>query len=161
MSGGPSSAAATVRSDATVSSLLLTVEASKREIAARDADLARLRKLLDDKERRLDDATAYRASTSRELEKLGREHDRLTRECTALRSDKSSAEAKVSEQAAYIRKLEARLTSGGKDFLIDQVRGPAPPPPTRRTGTSTLRALFSHTLFECVPTVAFVALPLF
>lgn len=106
--------------DAGVSSLLAANESLRKDLLSKDSELVKLRKLLDERDRKLDDAVSFRATATRELDQLGRELQRAQKEVSILRADKASTDAVHAENASYIKKLEARLTAGGKDFLLDQ-----------------------------------------
>jgi len=111
---------ASSRADSGVSSLLIANENLRRDLLLKDNELAKVRKLLDDKERKLDEAVAQRTGATRELDRLTRDTEKLHREISILRTDKASLEAAAADNAVYTKKLEARLTSGGKDFLLEQ-----------------------------------------
>jgi chromosome segregation ATPase len=106
--------------DSSVASLLIARDNLQRDINMKDNELQRLRKMLDERDRKLDEAVINRASASREVDKLHRENDRLSKEVAALRLEKQTSDASIAENATYTKKLEARLTAGGKDFLIEQ-----------------------------------------
>lgn len=103
-----------------MSSLLAANESLRKDLLSKDSELVKLRKLLDERDRKLDEAVSFRATATRELDQLGRELQRAQKEVSILRADKASADAVHAENASYIKKLEARLTAGGKDFLLDQ-----------------------------------------
>lgn len=114
MSGPPAA------KDGTVASLVISNENLRRDITLKENEIARWRKLHEERERKLDDAVSFRASASRELERNQRELDRANKEVAIMRQDKQKVDATLAENALYIKKLEARLTGGGKDFLIEQ-----------------------------------------
>jgi predicted nuclease with TOPRIM domain len=106
--------------DAGVASLLIANENLRKDLLMKDNEVVKLRKLLEERDRKLDDAVTFRTSATRELDQLNRELQRAQKEVGILRSEKSALDAANTDNAAYIRKLEARLTSGGKDYLLEQ-----------------------------------------
>jgi chromosome segregation ATPase len=103
-----------------VSHLVSVADSLRRELHGKDTELRSLRAALDERQRRLDDALAAFRGTGTAQSKLQADNERLHREVVVLRTEKHQIESQLAESTAFARKLETKLTGGGKEYLLEQ-----------------------------------------
>lgn len=116
MAAPPLSASA----QATIQTLLNEKENLRRELLLKDNEAVKLRRLLDEKEARKDEAVKDRTAASREAQHLRADLTKAQKEISILKQEKATLDAAALETASYVRKLESKLTGNGKDFLLTQ-----------------------------------------
>jgi chromosome segregation ATPase len=105
---------------ATASHLVGVADSLRRELHGKDSEIRTLRVALDERQRRLDDALAQSRGAGPAHAKLQADNDRLQREVVVLRTEKHTVEVQLAEASAFARKLESKLTGGGKEYLLEQ-----------------------------------------
>jgi hypothetical protein len=103
------------------SSSTSSVTMASREAREASADAARIHTLYEKQSARADAAQMEAVAARRAAAAARSDAERLAREVTLLRAARDESNAALEENNAYIRKLEARITAGGKHaFLIEQ-----------------------------------------
>lgn len=106
--------------DSGVASLLIANENLRRELTGKESEIVRLRRLLEDKDRKIDEVIASRTAGARDHDRDRRELERVQRELAIALNDRHGLTEKYGELNAYVKKLETRVTAGGKEFLLEQ-----------------------------------------